>query len=142
MAADVGLTHIALPCTDLDRTIAFYARYADMAVVHRRVGKHGGPAVAWVSDHTRPFVIVFLETGRVDRPLGPFAHVGVAVESRVELDRRVADAKDRGIRVQGPFDDGPPVGVYALLSDPDGHQLELSYGQEVGLTMRERVDPG
>jgi hypothetical protein len=28
-----------------------------------------------------------------------------------------------------------PVGYWALLRDPDGHALELSYGQEVGLTV-------
>jgi catechol 2,3-dioxygenase-like lactoylglutathione lyase family enzyme len=33
---DIGLTHIALPVSNLDRSIAFYARYADMQVVHRR----------------------------------------------------------------------------------------------------------
>jgi len=33
-----------------------------------------------------------------------------------------------------PRDDGPPVGIWAFLQDPDGHTLELSYGQEIGLT--------
>ena len=46
---DVGLTHIALTVTDLDVSIAFYAKYAGMEVVHRRSG------VAWLSDRTRPF---------------------------------------------------------------------------------------
>ena len=35
----------------------------------------------------------------------------------------------------GPFDDGPPVGYWAYVVDPDGHNLEISYGQEVGLAV-------
>ena len=33
---DLGLTHVALTARDLDASIAFYAKYAGMAVVHRR----------------------------------------------------------------------------------------------------------
>jgi hypothetical protein len=35
----------------------------------------------------------------------------------------------------GPRDYGPPVGYWAFLSDPDGHTVEISHGQEVGLTV-------
>ena len=35
----------------------------------------------------------------------------------------------------GPIDSGEPVGYWAFLSDPDGHTLELAFGQEVGLTV-------
>ena len=27
---------------------------------------------------------------------------------------------------------GPPVGYWALIRDPDGHTLEVAYGQELG----------
>jgi hypothetical protein len=30
---------------------------------------------------------------------------------------------------------GPPVGYWAFLRDPDGHTLEISFGQEVGVTV-------
>jgi len=33
---DLGLTHVALTAHDLDASIAFYEKYARMAVVHRR----------------------------------------------------------------------------------------------------------
>jgi predicted enzyme related to lactoylglutathione lyase len=44
-------------------------------------------------------------------------------------------AKDDGRTVLGPIDSGPPVGYWAYIADPDGHNLEISYGQEVGLTV-------
>ena len=56
---DLGLTHVALTARDLDASIAFYGKYAGMAVVHRRVRE--GVRSVWLSDHTRPFVIVLVE---------------------------------------------------------------------------------
>jgi catechol 2,3-dioxygenase-like lactoylglutathione lyase family enzyme len=37
MTVDLGLTHIALPVADVDQSIEFYATYAGMQVIHRRV---------------------------------------------------------------------------------------------------------
>ena len=114
---------------DLDASIAFYARYTGMQVVHRRKN------VVWLSDRTRPFVIVLMHSGEVLHPLRPAAHLGVACESRAEVDRLSALAREEKSLVDGPQDYGPPVGYWAFLSDPDGHTLEISYGQDVGLTV-------
>jgi lactoylglutathione lyase len=46
---DLGLTHVALTARDLDASIAFYAKYAGMAVVHRHAGE--GIRSVWLSDH-------------------------------------------------------------------------------------------
>jgi catechol 2,3-dioxygenase-like lactoylglutathione lyase family enzyme len=121
---------------DVDASAGFYARFADMEVVHRRVDGTGPDAVGvvWLSDLTRPFVIVLLQT-TVTHVLGGWSHLGVACASRAEVDARCEAARRGGISVQGPYDDGPPVGYWAILPDPDGHQLELSYGQEVGMTV-------
>ena len=132
---DVGLTHVALPVRDLDRSIEFYARYAGMEVVHRRTGSDGGGEVGWLSDRTRPFAIVLVER-EVDMVLAPFAHLGVACASRDEVDRLAGLAREEGRLAGGPHDSGPPVGYYAFIRDPDGHMLELSFGQEVGVATR------
>ncbi|MBX7161067.1 MAG: VOC family protein [Acidimicrobiia bacterium] len=128
---DVGFTHVALPVTDPDASIAFYERFAGMEVVHRR----GDPpeVVVWMSDLTRPFVIVLLQMPEVTHVLGGFSHLGVACESREEVDRLCEAAGDR--LLLGPVDSGPPVGYWAFLADPDGHNLELSFGQDVGLAV-------
>jgi catechol 2,3-dioxygenase-like lactoylglutathione lyase family enzyme len=79
---DLGLTHVALTARDLDASIAFYGKYAGMAVVQRRVRE--GVRSVWLSDHTRPFVIVLVEAaGQQDHPLGPFGHLGVACASSI-----------------------------------------------------------
>jgi len=129
--SDIGLTHVALPVTGMERSLAFYRQYARMEVVHRRAG------AVWISDRTRPFVLVLIEKERVERPLSPVAHLGVACESRQEVDRLAAAAREEGRLLLGPEDSGPPVGYWVFVSDPDGHTLELAYGQEVTLTVEQ-----
>ena len=126
---DVGLTHIALPVTDLEESADFFERYARMQVVHRREG------VMWLSDKTRPFALVLIETPAVPEPLRPIAHLGVGCASRDEVDRLCARARAERVLIAGPEDSGPPVGYWALLRDPDGHTLEVSHSQHVGDTV-------
>jgi catechol 2,3-dioxygenase-like lactoylglutathione lyase family enzyme len=132
--SDLGLTHIALPVADVERSVAFYAKYASMSIVHRRSGSEG-EEVVWLSDCTRPFVVVLIGGESVDAPLASPAHLGVGCESREEVNRLSEAARAEGCLKMEPTDSGYPVGYWALLSDPDGHTLELSYGQEVGLTV-------
>lgn len=130
---DLGLTHIALPVADIDSSIQFYATYASMQVIHRRIDEETGVAVVWLCDRTRPFAIVLIQTATVHPVLSPLAHLGVGCESREQLDLLCDRAKQDGVLLQPPKDSGYPIGYWAFLRDPDGHTLELSYGQEIGL---------
>jgi len=120
---------------NLESSLAFYSKYGRMQVVHRRKDPETGTQVVWISDRTRPFVIVLIEVDEVDSVLLPLAHLGIGCESRDEVDRLCQQARDEGVLIEGPIDSGYPVGYFALLSDPDGHMLELAYGQEVGLAV-------
>lgn len=136
MSVDRGVTHVALPVSDLDASLAFYERFAAMQVVHRRRDPDTGTSVAWVSDLTRPFVLVLIEVSKVDSRLGgTYCHVGLGVAQRTDVDALCTLARGDGREVFGPMDSGPPVGYWAYIVDPDGHNLEISYGQEVGLTV-------
>lgn len=134
---DIGLTHIALPVSDVEKSIIFYSKYARMHVVHRRrdsvAGEHA--EVVWLSDKTRPFVIVLIQSQIRQPVLTPISHLGVGCESRAEVDRLCDEARAEGCLLQGPTDSGYPIGYWAFLSDPDGNSLELSFGQEVGLAV-------
>ena len=136
--ADIGLTHIALPVSNLEQSIEFYSLYAKMQVVHQRIDGEENVAVAWLSDGTRPFVIVLIQRPSIHPVLSPPAHLGVGCKSQGEVDALCDRAAREGLLVQEPKDSGYPVGYLGLLRDPDGHTLELSYGQEIGLTVEGR----
>jgi catechol 2,3-dioxygenase-like lactoylglutathione lyase family enzyme len=134
--SDLGLTHVALPVKNLEASVAFSAKYARMPVVHRRTDRTTGAEVAWLSDRTRPFVIVLITVPQVNTPLVPLAHLGVGCATRDEVDRLCAQAEDEGCLLSAPQDFGYPVGYWAFLADPDGHTLEVSFGQEVALIVQ------
>jgi catechol 2,3-dioxygenase-like lactoylglutathione lyase family enzyme len=135
--SDRGLTHIALPVSNVDASIAFYSKYARMQVVHRRTDRTTKSDVAWISDLTRPFAIVLIEVPKVGNQLLPIAHLGVACENRQEMDYLCDLARSDDLFIKEPKDDGYPVGYWAFIRDPDGHTLEISYGQEIGFTIEE-----
>jgi catechol 2,3-dioxygenase-like lactoylglutathione lyase family enzyme len=136
VSVDQGVTHVALPVSNLDASLEFYEQFAAMQVVHRRTDPDTGTSVAWIGDLTRPFVLVLIEVAHVDSSLGGvYCHVGLGVAQRSDVDRLCALAQADGRKVFGPMDSGPPVGYWAYIVDPDGHNLEVSFGQEVGLTV-------
>lgn len=138
--SDLGLTHVAFAVRDIGKSVAFYERYAAMHVVHQRSDPAKESAVAWVSDLTRPFVIVLIQAkGLKDTPLGPFGHLGVACASRSEVDRLARMAAADGVLASPPQDAGPPVGYWAYIRDPDGNMLEVAHGQEVAFAIQQAV---
>ncbi|MDZ8104547.1 MAG: VOC family protein [Nostoc sp. DedQUE12a] len=135
--SDLGFTHIALAVSNVDASIAFYTKYAQMTVVHRRTDEAIQSDVAWISDLTRPFVIVLIQSAQVEGVLLPHSHLGVAYQNREDIDRLCNEARTEGVLLAGPNDFGPPVGYWAYLRDPDGHTLEISYGQVVNFTVEQ-----
>ncbi|WP_395277691.1 VOC family protein [Enterobacter bugandensis] len=133
---DIGFTHVAFMVRDLEKSLAFYRRYAGMDVIHsREPDLPTARKVAWLTDHTRPFALVLVQADTVtDTPLGHFGHLGIACATREEIDRKTAMAAKEGVLRKAPEDLGDPVGYYVFFADPDGNTLELSYGQRVGIT--------
>ena len=63
--------------------------------------------------------------------LAPFAHLGVELTSRDELDAAAAKAEAEGCLSMPPTEMPPPIGYICMISDPDGNMIELSYDQGV-----------
>ncbi len=134
---DRGFTHVAFTIRDADASIDFYARYGGFQLIHRRSDPDTGRRVLWLSDLTRPFALVLIEDVDPAFPLAGSNHLGIGVRDRSEVDRLAALARDEGRLVLAPIDSGPPVGYWAIIRDPDGHQLEVSFGQEVALAIED-----
>ncbi|MFQ5353244.1 MAG: VOC family protein [Candidatus Binatia bacterium] len=125
-------THVAIHARDVERAVDFYRKYAGLREVHRRVD--GDVTVVWMGEEARrtEFVIVLLGAAHEDAASpAPLAHLGYAVTSRGEVDRLAALAREDGILVHGPADEGPIVGYLCIVSDPDGNSVEFSHGQSI-----------
>ena len=132
MAAEIGFTHVALPVTDIDRSIAFYERWAGMKVIDRLEDPKSGAKAARMRDGHSAFAVALVQNGQpVDHHLAGLGHLGIGLADRETVDQLSAEADRDGCLRRGPIDSGYPLGYWSFLSDPDGHQLELSHGQNV-----------
>ena len=142
------LTHIALPVSNLDATLAFYAKYTTMEKIHERFDEETHMRSAWIAnteDKTETsarFVIVVMEgklptqiTGDIKEEywfLRSIAHLGISLDSREDVDRIAAMAKEDGNLVLGPVYRNRVVGYICLVRDPDGNNVEFSVEQDLG----------
>lgn len=140
-------THIALPTGDLDKAIEFYITLTPLVVVERFQDAVGESA--WLSNDRQvetPFVLVLVsfnqdQGGRLGL-LAPFAHLGIEVPRREDVDALADRARELGCLHWEPRDMPDPVGYICALKDPDGNVIEISHGQKVFQTVRERWGGG
>lgn len=146
-------THVALPVSDLDRSIEFYTEVASLALV--RENKDANGRGAWLSNPGQievPFVLVLAEfipevgqrfnvtPGQKVPILTPFAHIGIELPNREDVDAAAARAKAVGGLRLGPVDMAAHIGYVCFVDDPDGNTLEFSHKQQVFETIQELWD--
>ena len=143
----VDFTHLALIVSDIEASVSFYQRYAELTLADER-REAGGARVVWLTDDARRFVLVLVGPGRmswrsriavaVARRVPPANHLGFEFETREQVERLCELAQSEGILRRAPRDHGPPVGFYGMVADPDGNSVELSFGQAT----RSVLEPG
>ena len=136
MLARPRWTHVALPVGDLDRSVAWYTHYTPLAVLDARRDADG--RAAWLAHEGQvenPFVLVLVmldaDRGTPQPQLAPFAHLGIEVPERADVDRLADEARAEGCLAWEPTDIGPPVGYVCAVHDPDGNVVEISHDQGV-----------
>ncbi len=126
------LTHLALGVHDLDRTVAFYRKHVGLHVVHERIDN--GNRIVWLAEREADadFVLVLFQVS-AEVALGPgsLQHLGFSVASRAEVDAAAAAARAEGVLALEPVYAGPIVGYFCIVKDPDGNQVEFSFGQPI-----------
>lgn len=136
-------THVALPTGNLDAAIEFYTTMTPLTVVER-FSDDAGESV-WLSNPKQvetPMVLVLVSFDQ-DRGsrlglLRPFAHIGIEVPERADVDAAADRAREAGCLHWEPRQMPGPVGYICALTDPDGNVVEFSHDQKVFTSVRER----
>ena len=135
-------THVALPCADIDASVAWYTTHTPLVVLERREDADGKNA--WLSHEGQvetPFVLVlvmFYENQGAPQPqLAPFAHLGIELPTRAEVDAVAERGRAAGCLAWEPRDLPAPVGYVCALHDPDGNVVEFSHDQGVFAKVQE-----
>lgn len=127
------LTHLALHVRDLDACLRFYADFCGLQETHRR--ESGPQTIVWLAEPGREQDLVFvLMNGGEDLHLGSrdYRHFGFALPSRKAVDALAERARQAGCLLWPPRDEPWPVGYYFGVKDPNGNQVEFSFGQPLG----------
>jgi catechol 2,3-dioxygenase-like lactoylglutathione lyase family enzyme len=129
-------THVALPSIDLDASIAWYEKFTPLRLLDRRDDTDGQSA--WLSHQGQvdnPFVLVLVmfykDKGKAQPQLAPFAHIGIEMPERVDVDHIAEMGKEAGCLAWPATDMPSPIGYICAVTDPDGNMIEISHNQGV-----------
>jgi catechol 2,3-dioxygenase-like lactoylglutathione lyase family enzyme len=143
-------THVAIPVSDLDRSIEFYEAVTPLVVVTRNVDDNGRGA--WLSNKGQvetPFVLVLAEfipevgkqfgvvDGKAAPIFAPFAHIGIELPDRSDVDAVADKARALGRLQWEPRDMAAHIGYICAVTDPDGNIIEFSHNQKVFSTIQD-----
>jgi lactoylglutathione lyase len=137
-------THVAIPVSDLEKSIEFYTTITPLVVVQRNQDVNGNGA--WLSNDKQvedPFVLVIaefipevaanfgIEPGKKVTTLAPFAHIGIELPNREDVDAVADRARAVGALQWEPRDMPAHIGYICAVNDPDGNVIEFSHNQKV-----------
>jgi len=150
MLSHPRLTHVALPVSNIERSIEFYTTLTPLVVVARN--SDGAGNGAWLSNDkeaAEPFVLVlseFYAEGRAryglveGEPipiLQPFAHLGIELPTEADVDAVAERAREMGVLHWEPRQMAAHIGYICSAKDPDGNIVEFSCNQKVHSTIKE-----
>lgn len=121
-------THITITVSSMERSVEFYRSMCGLEIVRDRRREGGG--TVWLgyrpeANEDPSFVLVLMEGEVTDR----LDHFGFQCDSRGQVDSIADQARARSILVHAPQDSGGSVGYWTIISDPDGHMVEFTFGQ-------------
>lgn len=121
-----GVHHIALVCSDVERTIAFYQGLLGFPLVDVRENRDYPGSTHFFFDIGHGNMLAFFDFPGHDMPawqetLGNLQHIAISVEP-ASWERLRARLHDEGIEYVGP-DRGADASLY--FRGPDGEGLEL-----------------
>ena len=140
-------THIALRVTDMDATVAWFTEFTPLALIDRREDDLGCGAWLGMEGQTNnPFILVLAQFFEGSDPfagaplatLAPFAHLGIELPNKQDVDDIAAKASAAECLAMPPTMMPEPIGYICMLRDPDGNMVEFSWDQGVYATLAKR----
>lgn len=129
-------THVALPAADVDESLAWYTEFTPLVKVAEFADDTSRSL--WLSNDGQavdPFILVLVtlhvERGMRHPHLTQFAHLGIEVPRREDIDEIAAKAAAAGCLRRPPADIPFPVGYVCMISDPDCNNIEFFHDQQV-----------
>jgi lactoylglutathione lyase len=139
-------THVALRVADMDASIAWFETFTPLRLITRREDEDGyGAWLGHPEPSEHPFILVLAHffphrdpfAGAGFNYLDPFAHLGIEMPSREDVDAAAALGEVAGC-LRFPAQQMPaPIGYICMLADPDGNLIEFSFNQGVYAITRE-----
>ena len=133
----VRWTHIALPSTDIDKSIEWYEKHTPLRLLDRREDADGYGAWLGHSDQgDTPFILVLVsffkdQNGPLQPIMAPFAHIGIEMPTKEDVDATAALGEAEGCLAWPAQWMPDPIGYICALKDPDGNMIEFSFDQGV-----------
>ena len=120
MIKTLGLTHLALTVSDLERSFQFYHDVFGMLAVYREK-----KSLQAQTPGARDILVLEEGTENVGRS-GGIKHFGFRLADPRDIDRAAAAIERAGgkIKHRGEFCPGEP---YVFFTDPDGYEVEVWY---------------
>jgi len=140
-------THIALRVSDIDATIAWFTEFTPLELIDKREDESGyGAWLGMPGKTNNPFILVLAQFFPDKDPfasapmttLAPFAHLGMELPSKGDIDDIASKAEAAGCLAMPPTMMPPPIGYITMLHDPDGNTVEFSWDQGVFATLQEK----
>jgi catechol 2,3-dioxygenase-like lactoylglutathione lyase family enzyme len=128
----LGVAHVALFVTDLERSRAFYRDFLGFAESFTLPKPDGSDRIAFIKINEEQYLELFAEPPRSD---GRVYHISFYTDDAEGL-RRVLQG--RGVKVPPQVGTGKIGNTQFGLTDPDGHGVELVQYQPAGWTRREK----
>lgn len=121
MIRTLGLTHLHLMVSDIQRSLKFYQRVFGMEVRF-----WAGKELVFLNTPGANDMIALhqAEEGQVTGASGGILHFGLQLENKDDLERAINEVIAAGgaLKKRGEFTPGMP---FAYVSDPDGYEIEL-----------------
>jgi catechol 2,3-dioxygenase-like lactoylglutathione lyase family enzyme len=121
MIKTLGLTHIHLMVSDIQRSLKFYQQVFGMEV---RFWAGDGLVFLNTPGSNDTIALHQSQEGQATGASGGITHFGFQLESSEDLERAISEVVSAGgaLKKRGEFMPGMP---FAYVSDPDGYEIEL-----------------